>query len=226
MRKRILIIDDDIITLKILKKYLDEKYDVTIENSGYRFVDKMDEYSADLILLDIEMPVMNGLLVFDRIIVNKQMKNVPVAFLTGVASPEVVRSVFAKGAAGYLLKTAPKSELLDQVGKLLSERRERSLPSLVAVLEANPEVARTVKVTLEEADIEVKLFHSLFQLAEYLSRHEMSVLILGRDASGSMPSDERDVLKQQNLLKSSEIILMEQPFSASELLEKVEKALE
>ena len=55
MKKRILIVDDDIMTLKLLKKNLEETYDVVTENAGYRFVEKMETYEADLILLDIEM---------------------------------------------------------------------------------------------------------------------------------------------------------------------------
>ena len=47
-------------TLKILKKYLEDTYDVVTENAGYRFVEKMAGYNADLILLDIKMPVMDG----------------------------------------------------------------------------------------------------------------------------------------------------------------------
>ena len=42
MKKKILIIDNDVVTLKVLKKYLRDDYDVTIEGSAYKFVEAID----------------------------------------------------------------------------------------------------------------------------------------------------------------------------------------
>ena len=118
MKKRILIVDDDIMTLKILKKYLEETYDVVTENAGYRFIEKMGSYEADMILLDIEMPVVNGLQAFEEIVRNPDLKDVPVVFLSGVSNPNLVRELMGKGAAGYLVKTIPKGELLARIEKI------------------------------------------------------------------------------------------------------------
>ena len=93
MKKRILIVDDDIMTLKILKKYLEDTYDVVTENAGYRFVEKMGSYGADLILLDIEMPVVNGIEAFDKLIKDPELNETPVVFLSGVANPNLVREL-------------------------------------------------------------------------------------------------------------------------------------
>lgn len=117
--RKILIIDDDVITLQIMKHHLQEQYEVQIENAGYRFIKKIDEYEADLILLDIEMPIMNGLDVFDQLKKDEKKKEVPVVFLTGVADPQVVMELMNKGAAGYIVKTAAKDEILSKIKKIL-----------------------------------------------------------------------------------------------------------
>ena len=127
MKKRILIVDDDIMTLKILKKYLEETYDVVTENAGYRFIEKMGSYEADMILLDIEMPVVNGLQAFEEIVRNPDLKDVPVVFLSGVSNPNLVRELMGKGAAGYLVKTIPKGELLARIEKIFNESESREV---------------------------------------------------------------------------------------------------
>ncbi|NLG03737.1 MAG: response regulator [Clostridia bacterium] len=119
--KKILIIDDDVITLQIMKKHLQSQYEVQIENAGYHFIDKIDDYQMDLILLDIEMPVMNGLQVFEKLKEHEEKKNIPVIFLTGVAEPQVVMELINKGANGYIVKMAAKDEILQKIEKVLSD---------------------------------------------------------------------------------------------------------
>ncbi len=117
--KEILIIDDDIMTLQILKKQLEKYYDVQIENAGYRLIKKIEDYHMDLILLDIEMPIMNGKQVFEELRNIPKYQQIPVIFLTGVAEPQLVMQLMQEGAAGYLVKTAGKDEMLKKIEKVL-----------------------------------------------------------------------------------------------------------
>ena len=96
--KKILIIDDDIMTLQIMKKHLEKYYEVQIENAGYRFLKKINEYKMDLILLDIEMPIMNGKQVFDELRQMPEYHQIPVIFLTGVVEPQLVMQLMQEGA--------------------------------------------------------------------------------------------------------------------------------
>ncbi len=119
--KKILIIDDDIMTLQIMKKQLEKYYEVQIENAGYRFLKKIDEYHVDLILLDIEMPIMNGKQVFEEFKQMPEYQHIPVIFLTGVAEPQLVMQLMQEGAAGYIVKTAGKEEMLKKIEKVLTK---------------------------------------------------------------------------------------------------------
>ena len=116
----ILIIDDDIMTLQIMKKHLEKYYEVQIENAGYRFLKKINEYKMDLILLDIEMPIMNGKQVFDELRQMPEYHQIPVIFLTGVVEPQLVMQLMQEGAAGYIVKTAGKEEMLKKIDRVLT----------------------------------------------------------------------------------------------------------
>ena len=226
MKRKILIIDDDIITLKILKKYLDNDYEVFTENAGHRFVEKMDKYEADLILLDMEMPIMNGLQVFDYICKEPRFKNTPVAFLSGVSSPELVRGVMVRGAAGYFLKTAPKADLLAHVAKTFAEADSRKLLYDVLIMDANIEVLKSMKKTLEGAEYKVKILAAPIQAVEYLQRHKVDLMIIGKDVAGNKPSDIMQEMDASLQLNRTKVLLMNEPFFSDELLEKVREVFE
>ena len=153
MKKRILIVDDDIMTLRILKKYLEGTYDVVIENASYRFIEKMSTYNADLILLDIEMPVVNGLQAFDAFLKNPDLNDIPVVFLSGMSNPNLVRELMNKGAAGYLVKTIPKGELLARIEKIFSEKTKRTATPEVLILDNDIDNLRAMRKALPRTTV-------------------------------------------------------------------------
>lgn len=226
MRPKIIIVDDDIITLKILKKYLDDYFEVQTENAGYRFVEKMDSCDADLILLDLEMPVVNGLQVFDKILRSPKLSNVPVAFLTGVADPNLVRDLKQKGAAGYIIKTTPKGEIIDKVNMILESKESREVAPRVLIIEGNVETLKGMRETLINGGYIVKAIRKVVDAFEYIEAHQPNLVIVGRDITGAEPKEIYAQLS--SVFRSSNVrgMVMDTPLFSSELLEKVTKALE
>lgn len=225
MKKRVLIVDDDIMTLKILKKYLEDTYDVVTENAGYRFVEKMATYDADLILLDIEMPVVNGLEAFDRLIADPEMCDVPVIFLTGVANPNLVRELMAKGAAGYLVKTIPKGELVARIEKVFAEGTKKKKTPEVLVLDSDIEHLKSIRDNLTANSYKVKVVRSSVEAVDHIRAHHPEVFIIGHDMSGASPQEVFATLDE--VIKAERVIplVMEETFFSSELIERVNGAL-
>lgn len=226
MKKRILIVDDDLMTLRILKKYLEEEYDVQIEKDGYRFVEKMDNIGTDLILLDVEMPVMNGLQVFDAIVKNSKYNEVPVVFLSGILDPNVVRDVMAKGAAGYIAKNLSKNELLEKVsGFFVKPAAERNVSNEILVVDGNIEVLKDIRAILMNNGYKVKAITSIIEAIAYAKNHHPALMIMGRDAAGSDPEKIFDDVAPMLRSERVPVILMKNKFFEEELLEKVGNAL-
>ena len=225
MKKRILIVDDDIMTLKILKKYLDEKYDVVTENAGYRFIEKMGSYDADLIMLDIEMPVVNGLEAFDRVINNPALKDTPVVFLSGVSNPNLVRELMSKGAAGYLVKTIPKSELLSRIEKIFNEAGKREDIPEVLILDNDINNLKTMRDSLTAEGYKVKGVRTSVEAVDYIRDHHPNLFIIGQDSSGVDPQAVYDSIAE--LIRNERVIslVMEENFFTSELIDRVKEAL-
>lgn len=103
-KKHILIIDDDRNMLKLLKTALEEKYEVTVMASGKMARKYLETRTADLILLDYEMPGESGPEVLINIRKDNRLINIPVVFLTGISDKEKIKSVIMLNPQGYLLK--------------------------------------------------------------------------------------------------------------------------
>ena len=116
-RRHILIIDDDLNTLKTLRYYLQDAYKVTVVNSGKVAVDFLLKYTPDLILLDYMMPMFTGAAVLKIIKSREATKDIPVYFLTGQTDRSTVIECLSLKPAGYIVKPVAKDALLDKMAK-------------------------------------------------------------------------------------------------------------
>lgn len=123
MKKRIMVVDDDKITLKMCKFILEKQdLEVVTAESGKRCLEFLREPSnprIDCILLDIEMPLLNGFNTLSSIRQSEKLKDIPVMFLTASATQETVREAIRLGVTSYLRKPFLPKELTDKVAALL-----------------------------------------------------------------------------------------------------------
>lgn len=114
-KKQLLLVDDDITFLKMMQKWLGTKYRVAAARSGPQALSYLAEHTVNLILLDYEMPLMDGPKVLELLRSQPKTANIPVIFLTGKNDPESVRSVMSLKPASYLLKSKNKEEILQSL---------------------------------------------------------------------------------------------------------------
>jgi DNA-binding NarL/FixJ family response regulator len=117
-RSRILIADDHNLVAELCKKLLEAEFDVvgTVSN-GRDLVRVAGELRPDVIVVDVAMPVLNGLDAGQR--VKEALPAVKLIFLTMNADVEVAAEAFRRGAHGYLLKTCAEVELVAAVRDVL-----------------------------------------------------------------------------------------------------------
>ena len=113
MQRRILVVDDDAMNLKRTRMILEKYYNVLLAESGREALDKIKCEKIDLILLDIAMPVMDGLETFKRM--KESNVEIPVIFLTASGYEDDVRTAINLGAVNYLKKPFFPEELLKRV---------------------------------------------------------------------------------------------------------------
>ena len=120
-KKKILAIDDSPVVLRNLKLLLKDDYDVILATSGEMGIKRAHEEKPDAILLDYEMPQMNGSETFMELCSDDDTLLIPVIFLTGVHDQERVREVLSMGPAGYVLKPIDADTIKQMLTKVLNK---------------------------------------------------------------------------------------------------------
>ena len=122
-KKMILVVDDDPTYLKLIKEWLKDDYRVGMANSGMQAITWLANNTADLVLLDYEMPTIKGSKVLEMLKSEANSSTIPVMFLTGKSDKESIMEVLALKPAGYLLKTIDRATLLDTLEKFFVEQK-------------------------------------------------------------------------------------------------------
>ncbi len=118
-KKRVLIVDDDAVYALQVKNWLQDDYLVDVVSSGAQALRFLSMKKADLVLLDCEMPEMDGLEVLRQIREKPETKNIGVVFLTGVEEKEELGKMMGLRPSGYLLKVATKERITSFVKQQL-----------------------------------------------------------------------------------------------------------
>ncbi len=119
--KTILVVDDDEMNLRMATFILEQNgYRVITASSGMECLTMLKSRFVDLILLDVEMPIMNGIRTLEHIREQREWSSIPVMFLTADASEETVIAAGRLDAAGYVKKPYMPQDFLERVEKILN----------------------------------------------------------------------------------------------------------
>lgn len=98
MKKKVLIVDDEISILKLLKFSLERAgYEVRTQTLGSRTVADTEEFKPDAILLDVNIPDMDGGAILGELTRRIELSTIPVVFLTGAVSNDEAESTTIQG---------------------------------------------------------------------------------------------------------------------------------
>ncbi len=115
-KKRILIVDDDPSYAKMVREWIKDDYRVDIVTAGMQAITFLLKVPADdkvdIILLDYEMPVVDGPQVLQMLRQEPATADIPVMFLTGLGTREAVSRVMELKPEGYILKSVTREDLL------------------------------------------------------------------------------------------------------------------
>lgn len=117
--KSILIVDDDPSYAGMVREWIKDEYRVDIVTAGMQAIKFLLKKPVDLILLDYEMPVVDGPQVLQMLRQEDATKDIPVVFLTGVGTKEGVERVMELKPSGYILKTTTREKLLVSLERVL-----------------------------------------------------------------------------------------------------------
>ena len=163
IRKRVILVDDNPINLKLARNTLMGKYDVFTVPSAEKLFELLEKTLADLILLDVMMPEMSG---YDAIKVlksNPRTANIPVIFLTSKSDTNSELEGFIHGAVDYVSKPFSPQLLLKRVDvHVLVESQKKELEHI------NKNLQQLVdEKTMEIQSLQNAILKTMSNLVEY-----------------------------------------------------------
>lgn len=119
MSQIVLIVDDDITSLKLAMSIIEKDYRVATAVSGEMTLKYLEKNRPDLILLDLNMPDMDGLEVMEVLKADPEYSKIPVIFLTATHSPQVEAQCLDVGALDFVSKPFIPQVLRSRVRRIL-----------------------------------------------------------------------------------------------------------
>ena len=113
--------------LRNVKSWLEESYQVILANSGAMAIKYLATNRPDLVLLDYEMPVVDGRQVLEMIRTESEFANIPVIFLTSKGDKESVLKVMELKPDGYLLKTMKPAQIIQAVNDFFEKQKMKGI---------------------------------------------------------------------------------------------------
>jgi len=211
MKRRILLVDDHTLFMEGLK-YLLETYGIQVvgeARNGLEAMEKMEQLQPQLVLMDIKMPVRDGLETLREM--KSLFPNVPVVMLTTSEEAGDLERAVAFGADGYLLKDTAGTALIDYLEKVMSPAPEPApasalaTPTPVGVMGAEKEVPRNRKSgTMESRRLSRQQLEILMLVAEG-NTYQQTGRLLGVSGRTVKYHMER-IMEKLNLQNRSQVI--------------------
>jgi two-component system, OmpR family, response regulator len=176
VKTKILLVEDDESLGPLLLEYLEAKgFEAKLANDGKKGADMFFKGSFDLLLLDVMMPVKDGLTLAKEI--RTVDKNVPIIFLTAKSMKEDTIEGFNAGADDYITKPFSMEELLVRVNAVLRRTNKvRSTESDEVNFKIGSYTFNSEKQILQHGSVEQKLTTKESQLLRLLCVHKNDVL--------------------------------------------------
>lgn len=128
MPLKILTVDDSK-TVRIIIRNAFKRFDCEILEAG-NGLEGLEKAKAcpDIVLLDITMPVMDGLAMLEKMRADPDLKDIPVVMLTAEGQKTSAERAGVLGSCGYLVKPFTSEMLIEQVGRVLALKEKSAVP--------------------------------------------------------------------------------------------------
>lgn len=115
----ILSVDDESLNQEIVVDLLEDDFDIRTASNGQECLDIVAQEPPKLILLDVNMPVLNGLDTCIQLKANDNFKDIPIIFVSALASPKEIKMGNEAGGDDYITKPFDEDMLIKRIFELI-----------------------------------------------------------------------------------------------------------
>ena len=207
MKKNVLVIDDDAEGLDMMKLYLEEIANVTTVCNGRQALYKAKQQQFDVILLDIEMPVMNGFKTLEQLRNMEECINTPVVMITGKSDKYSVMNSISMGIDGYLLKPITKNEVVQKVKEVSEKKQQYKNRRTILAIDDDMSYLKQINNFLREY-YNVIMINSTKLALDYLTNHVPDLILLDYQMPFYNGVALLSILKQNDNCRNIPVIIL------------------
>jgi len=187
MKKKILIADDEPEIVDIVKRMLEENYEVITAYDGEECIEKAKKEKPDLILLDILMPKLDGWETLKRLKEDKETRDIPVSMLTALPlTPDDTRDKPIDKIENYIVKPFKKETLIKKIEDIFERETEAK------------RIYEELKREVGEEEAEEYL-----RLVKAINRHRRLIGVIIESATEEFKQSVRNlILSQKRLIET------------------------
>lgn len=226
-RNKILVVDDNRVTIEILRRaFLKNGFNIIAAQNGMEAYEIILREHPDIIITDIEMPLMDGYALCERIKENKELKDIPLLIISAKDKPSDIKKGESLGIVRYFVKPFDMEQivliveqLLQQNHSILKKENEYTLSSIKSLVKALESKDTYTKGHSERvADLSVRLGRAMGMDESFISELEIGASL--HDIGKIGVSDE--ILQKPGKLTSNEFEkVKEHPLIGSRILEPI-----
>ncbi|MGN0341216.1 MAG: response regulator [Roseburia sp.] len=176
-RPKVLVVDDDIEAQELMRVYLEDVAYVTTVGSGRQAIEYVQDHKVDVILLDVDMPIMDGFRTLENLRKQINCVNVPVIFVTGMRDRHTVMNSLVVGSDGYLLKPVEKQVLREKVMQVYERGQKNKNKKTILAIDDDMAFLKLVDSYLRDT-YNVVIINSGKLALNYLMKHTPDLILL------------------------------------------------
>lgn len=225
----ILVVDDDILNLKVVMKRLErEGYTVAVEGSAEEALGRLQLESFDLVLLDINMPGMDGFQLLKKIKADNRFASTRVIMVTGTDDKDMMLKCIKAGASDYLQKPFNMGLANRRIAAVLQDKSsysadqtslvgEDSLSGCVLVVDDDPDNREILKKRMMKMGLTVETAENGAEALAAMNPDRFDLILLDIDMPTMGGEEVIRNIKSHPKLKETPVIMI----SASDDIDNV-----
>lgn len=177
MLPNILIVDNDKQTLETMSLYLEDVATVSTVLGGRQALDFVQQNPVDVILLDVDMPIMDGFATLEQLRNIEKCINVPVILVTGKTDKHTIFNSYIMGVDGYLAKPVSKDVLINKINEVYQVKESKDNKKTVLMIDDDMPYLKQLNSLLSDS-YNVIMINSAKLALDYLLTHTPDVILL------------------------------------------------
>lgn len=207
MMPNILVVDDDIQTLETLRLYLSDIARVATVLGGRQAIEYVRQYPVDIILLDVDMPIMDGFKTLEQLRNIEECINVPVILVTGKSDKYTILNSSMMGVDGFLVKPVKQEDLIQKIHEVYQINEETKNRKTILMIDDDMAYLKQLNSILQDS-YNVVMINSAKLAINYLLKNRPDVILLDYQMPLYNGASLMGMIQKNNTGKSIPIIIL------------------